>query len=192
MKTFARRILSSLLLLVAATFASGAGTSALDVTVSDSAGKVAYKGKTTASGTFSTAQVAPGDYVVQFNSRGGMKGEYAVVVSAGKQKVVADVTGGKFAGGGVALRVKVGKGMNVTGQVTSGKMAASANLRPAPKGVKMKVVDGKRYFWKEPTTGSHLGGRWVEEGTPEASEITTVSQSGLENIQNRYSRPGGN
>ena len=48
-----------------------------------------------------------------------MKGNlYAIVVSAGTKKVTAaTLPGEKFAGGGVALRLVVGAGLNITGQV---------------------------------------------------------------------------
>jgi hypothetical protein len=105
--------------LLAACAAYG-GVPPMNVTVSDAGGKTAFKGVTTGSGTFATANLTPGNYVVQFNATsGGMKGNrYAIVVSAGAKKVVASaVPGEKFSGGGVALRVVVGSGLNVTGQV---------------------------------------------------------------------------
>ena len=77
----------------------------LNVTVSDASGKAAFKGTTNAKGTFATAKLKPGNYVVQFNSKNGaVKGNhYAIVVSAGKKKVSANaVPGEKFAAGGVA------------------------------------------------------------------------------------------
>lgn len=82
----------------------------ISVTVSDS-GKVAFKGTTNASGTFSTPSLKPGNYVVQFNSsNGAMKGNrYTIVVSAGAQKISADaVSAEKFAGAGVAVKITVG------------------------------------------------------------------------------------
>lgn len=96
------------------------GVPPMNVTVSDAGGKATFKGMTTANGTFATANLTPGNYVVQFNSTsGGMKGNrYAIVVSAGTKKVAAAaVPGEKFSGGGVALRVVVGAGLNITGQV---------------------------------------------------------------------------
>lgn len=104
----------------------------MKVTVSDGGGQAAFKGVTKANGTFATPNLTPGNYVVQFNSTsGGMKGHrYAIVVSAGTKKVAADaVPGEKFSGGGVALRVVVGTGLNITGQVASeadGKTVAEA------------------------------------------------------------------
>ena len=94
------------------------GVSPVNVTVSDAGGKAAFKGATNASGTFATANLKPGNYVVQFNSTEMKSSLYAIVVSAGTKKfAAAAVPGEKFAGGGVALRVVVGAGLNITGQV---------------------------------------------------------------------------
>ena len=108
MKNLIRNLfLSTLLLAVSAAY--GAGVAPMDVTVSGPGGKVAYKGKTDANGTFSTPKLAPGNYTVQFNSPGLKAGQYVIVVSAGKKKVSADsVIGDKFAKGGVAMKVDVG------------------------------------------------------------------------------------
>ena len=128
MKNLIRGTLLSFTLLVAC-MAHGAGAP-VNVTVSDAGGKTSFKGVTDAQGTFATAKLKPGNYVVQFNSTSGkMKGNhYAIVVSAGTKKVAAaTVAGEKFAGGGVALRVVVGAGLNITGQVApevAGKTAA--------------------------------------------------------------------
>lgn len=144
-------------MLAAAAF--GADVPTLDVTVSDASGKLAFKGKTTAEGTFATPSLPPGDYAVQFNSRSALNGSYALVVASGKQKVVSDaVTGPKFSKGGVAMRIKVGKGLGITGVVTDGAGARNLNA-------KVRILNGKRYVWLPPETGSHMGGRWVEEGS---------------------------
>ncbi len=92
----------------------------MSVTVSDAGGKAAFKGVVKGNGAFATGNLTPGNYVVQFNSTsGGMRGKhYAIVVSAGTKKVTADaVPGEKFSGGGVAMRLVVGAGSNITGQV---------------------------------------------------------------------------
>jgi hypothetical protein len=118
MKNLIRGTLLSLALL-AASIAYG-GASPINVVVSDFGGKAAFKGVTNEKGTFATANLKPGNYVVQFNSTyGGMKGNlYSIVVSAGTKKfAAAAVAGEKFAGGGVALKVVVGAGLNITGQV---------------------------------------------------------------------------
>src|SRR5438477_11632655 len=57
---------------------------AITVSVSNSSGKAAYKGVTDARGTFATATLQPGNYIVQFNSATAPKeGRYTLVVSAG-------------------------------------------------------------------------------------------------------------
>ncbi len=97
-------------------------TPSLNVTVSDASGKGAFRGVTNVEGAFATANLKPGNYVVQFNSTSGaMKGNhYAIVVSAGTKKVVAaGLPGEKFAGGGVAMKVVVGAGLNIVGQVAA-------------------------------------------------------------------------
>jgi hypothetical protein len=108
-----------------ATIAFGAVPS-MNVTVSDSSGKSAYKGATDAKGTFATGTLKPGGYVVQFNSKSAPKGaKYAVVVSAGNKKVTANaVDAEKLAAGGVAMKIDVGAGLNITGQKTGSNLSA--------------------------------------------------------------------
>lgn len=157
----------------------------LDVTVSSADGKVAFKGKTNAGGTFATRNLAPGNYVVQFNSNSpAVKGnQYALVIGAGKQKVSAQaVAGSKFGAGGVAMKLEVGKGMNITGQVSSA-MSGSANGK-TESNANVKIIKGKRYVWvKGGETGSNLGGRWVEEGSPEARNVGSMSTDALRQRQ---------
>jgi hypothetical protein len=175
---------SLLALLIGGATAAYAAPS-MSVTVSDPGGKVAYKGNTSGNGTFATGALAPGDYTVQFRG-GAKKGEtYAIVVSAGKQKVTANsVDGSQLGGAGVAMKVKVGKGLNITGQVADAtKVMASGNT-------KVKVVNGKRYFWVSGGgLGSNLGGRWVEEGTAEARAVSTMSQQSLQDVRDRGNQP---
>lgn len=92
----------------------------MTVTVSDAAGKASFKGMTDAKGTFATSNLPSGNYVVQFTSKNtDVKGKfYAVAISAGKKKVTAGaVPVEKFANGGIAMKVDVGSGLNITGQV---------------------------------------------------------------------------
>lgn len=165
------------LLLIAAPVAFG-GVPQLTVTVSDAGGKAAFKGTTDSSGSFATANLTSGNYVVQFNSsNAAMKGKnYALVVSAGRKKVVADrVAGAKFAGGGVAMRVEVGAGLNITGQVAS------------DAGV---FKNGKTMVWIPPMLGSNRPGHWAEKGSVE--EITSrtrgiVPSSNIQRIHDNAS-----
>ena len=168
-------------LIACAGFASAAlgATPPIDVTVFNAAGKVAYTGKTSSDGTFSTPQLPPGNYVVQFNSP-KVQGEQAIVTSAGKKKVTANsVAGNEFAGGGVAMRIEVGRGLNITGQIAPvGTVMASGSR-------KIKVMNGRRYVWVEYETGSNLGGRWVEEGTASARHIQRMSRDTIREIQDK-------
>lgn len=158
MKNFLRLIPHSCAVFLAVG-AFGADVPTLDVTVSDSGGKMAYKGKTTSAGSFATPTLPAGEYDVQLISRSAMNKTYALVMASGKQKVVSEaVAGSKFSQGGVAMRIKVGQGLGITGQVTDGAGVKNLNA-------KTRVMNGKNYVWMPPETGSNMGGRWVEEGS---------------------------
>src|ERR1044071_808832 len=148
MKNLIRSTVPVLFLFIAA-MAYGA-VPPVTVTVSDASGKAAYKGTTDAKGNFATANLKPGNYVVQFNAtKADLKGNrYTIVVAAGKKKVSANaVTGEKFTGGGVAMKVEVGSGLNITGQI-------AAETGPVSK-------SGKRMVWIPPQLGSNFPGHWV-------------------------------
>lgn len=160
------------------------GIPAMNVSVSDASGNAAYKGATSASGTFATAKLKPGQYVVQLNSKSpAVKGNhYAVVVSAGSKKVAASaVPGEKFNGGGVALKVDVGNGLNITGQVAEESKTAM-------------IKDGKKMIWIPPALGSNLPGRWVPEDSPEAKQAKTryhMSKDRVQQMQEKAYNPQG-
>jgi hypothetical protein len=160
------------------------GIPAMNVSVSDESGNPAYKGGTNTSGAFATAKLKPGKYVVQLNSKSpAVKGNhYAIVVSAGKKKVAANaVAGEKFNGGGVALKVEVGAGLNITGQVAEESKAA--------------VKNGKKMVWIPPMLGSNLPGRWVEEDSAEAKLSKSrgvMSKDSVQRLQESPTTPGGN
>lgn len=148
------------------------GIPALNVTVSDATGKAAYKGATNSSGGFATAKLAPGNYIVQLNSNSpAVKGNhYAIVVAAGKKKVAASaVAGEKFNGGGVALKVDVGNGLNITGQVAEESKTA--------------MKDGKKMVWIPPALGSNMPGRWVPEDSAEAKVSKNRLQMSIKDVQ---------
>jgi hypothetical protein len=117
--------------LAAGSFAH-AGLPSLHVTVSDPAGKAAFKGVTKGDGVFATAKLPAGNYVVQFTTTNSSakSGLYSIVVAAGSKKVVANgVAGDKLLGAGVAMKVEVGTGLNITGQVVAGPTVSSAAYR---------------------------------------------------------------
>jgi hypothetical protein len=109
--------------------ANGAGVPPMNVVVSDASGKLAFKGATKNDGGFATEKLQAGNYVVQLSSKNSALkgGQYSIVVSAGKKKIVANaVPGQKFLAGGVALKVDVGEGRNITGQVSAGPLTTVA------------------------------------------------------------------
>jgi hypothetical protein len=170
------------LLLAAVAIASG-GIPPVNVVVSDKGGKAAFKGATNTSGTFATSKLQPGNYVVQFTSSSAeLKGkQYALVVSAGNKKVSANVAGEKFAGGGVAMKVDVGAGLNITGQV-------AAQNGPTSKG-------GKKMVWIPKQLGSNQPGHWVEADSAEAvaaKNAGVLSTQDVNRMQEHMSNPGGN
>jgi hypothetical protein len=153
----------------------------LNVTVSDASGKVAFKGSTDKTGAFTTGKVKPGIYDVQFTSPGAIPGSYAIVVSAGVKKVsAAGIAGEKFAKGGVALKVNVQNLLNIVGQVSAeSKNAVSTN--------------GKKKVWIPPQAGSHMPGKWVEEGSAEwvaARTAGNMSSDDVSKIQSSSRAPG--
>jgi hypothetical protein len=168
MKTTLRN-LWLLVVFCAASVAYG-GVSPMNVIVSDASGAVAFKGTTTANGTFTTGSLKPGHYVVQFKAKNGAVREssYAVVVSAGNKKIVANaVPGQTFTGGGAAMRVDVGAGLSIAGQVISESAIADGSA--------------KIMVWVPMMPGSQLPAHWAEKGS--ADEIFSRTRG----IIHRYS-----
>jgi len=165
------------LMLGIASVAFGAVPS-MNVTVSDSSGKAAYKGATDTKGSFATGTLKPGGYVVQLTSKNAPKGtKYAVVVSAGKKKVTANaVEAEKLAAGGVAMKIDVGAGLNITGQVADDKSSA-------PMG-----HNGKPMVWIGKKTGSNIAAHWAESDSAEAKEAMTSGSMSRQDLQNRQSQ----
>ena len=153
-------IRTSLLTIIFFTVAGAFGSvPALKVTISDSAGKVAFQGMTNSSGAFATKSLPAGNYVVQFNaSDSSLKGQALnFIVSAGKKKVTAEaIAGEKLLSGGVAMKVEVGANLNISGQASS-----ALNAKVDPK-------TGKKLVYIPPRIGSNLSGRWVPEDSAEA------------------------
>jgi hypothetical protein len=154
----------------------------MDVTVFNSAGKVAFKGPIGSSATFATRNLAPGDYVVQFNTRSAAvkDNQYVLVVSAGKKKVIATgVAGEKFTRGGVAMRIPVGPDSHIIGQVAKEEATARG------EGLKYRVIDGKRFVWVTASLGSHLGGHWESELLAPAGNVAVWRSEDLQKQMNR-------
>ena len=177
MKSIIRTALFSIVSLTAC--AAFAAVPSMKVTVSDAGGKIAFKGATNTTGAFATGNLAAGNYVVQFNSAdSALKGlQYTLVVSAGKKKVSAEsVAGEKITSGGVAMKINVAAGLQITGQV-----ATVANVRLDPK-------TKKRMIWIAPMLGSNIPGHWVEEDSAEAKTSKTRGNMSTAELQRRQSQ----
>lgn len=149
----------------------------MDVMVVDANNRLAHKGRLDADGSFSTRPLRPGDYVVQFNARGGAPREdYAIIVGAGRNKVVADtVAGEKFAGGGVAMRIKVPRPTRIVGHVAAGGAEA----------IGVRIINGRRYILVRESTGTFIGPRWVEEGTQSVRNVFQISRDDVRELQDK-------
>ncbi|MEY2508515.1 MAG: hypothetical protein QOH01_2844 [Verrucomicrobiota bacterium] len=175
MKTVILRIVSCLSLV--GSLAYGAIPS-VNVTVADSSGKTTSKGVTNAKGTFATGALKPGAYVVQFNSAtASSSGRYAFIVSAGKKSMTANgIPAEKLAKGGVAMKIDVGAGLNITAQVTA------EDKNSAPMG-----TNGKLMVWIPKQIGSNIAAHWAESDSAEAKQAQTSGSYSAKNIQDKQS-----
>jgi hypothetical protein len=120
--------------------------------------------------------------VVQFNTKSAAaKGnQYLLVVSAGKKKVIATgVSGQTFIGGGVAMRVSVGSGMKITGQLADEQRVADAG------DFKYRIIGGQRFVWVAEGLGSNITGRWVEESLGSARNVVRQTRESLAKFMDR-------
>src|SRR2546430_17528590 len=105
MKSLIRSVLCAVI--ISGVHAISGAVPPIQVSVADSAGKLAFKGVTNSSGAFATKSLPAGNYVVQFNaSDSSLKGQALnFIVSAGTKKVTAEaIAGEKFLGRGVAMK----------------------------------------------------------------------------------------
>src|SRR4051812_43617302 len=175
MRIIVRAFVASLLASASVAFA----LPQLTVTVADSAGAQAFKGATDPKGTFATGTLKPGQYVVQFNAKTVAAGEYALVVSAGKKKVTAgSVPGAKFTGGGVAMRIDVGSGLNIAGQITTG-----LDMKMGP--------DGKKMVWIPKQLGSNLPAHWAPADSAEAKAASAAGSLSTKTIMDQQAHQDG-
>jgi hypothetical protein len=154
----------------------------VNVTVFNAAGKVAFKGPISSSASFTTRNLLPGHYVVQFNTKSAAaKGiQYLLVISAGKKKVIAaDVPGETLAAGGAAMKIEVGPGSNITGQVLNEQATARG------ESLKYRMIDGKPYVWVTAELGSNRGGHWQEAGLPPAGNVIAWRAQDLQKQMDR-------
>jgi len=166
-------------LVVATGFVANGAVPQINVEVADSSGKTAYKGGTDSKGVFATPKLQPGSYAVQFSSKSAPKGSlYTLVISAGTKKVSANaIAAEKLAGGGVAMKIDVGAGLNITGQV------AAQDKDSAPIG-----KNGKPMVWIPKRTGSSIGAHWAESDSAEAKEVQASGSYSSKNIQDKQNQ----
>ena len=160
------------------------GVPSMNVTVFDATEKVVFKQALNANATFATGTLPAGNYVVQFNTRSAaVKGNhYLLVVSAGQKKVIADaVTGATLTGGGAAMKIQVGSGLQISGQVLNDEAITNAG------GPKYRTVDGRRYVWVSRQLGTNLAGRWVDASR---APDRTVIVWNRDELQKRMDRGG--
>jgi hypothetical protein len=182
MKNFNRSLLLSSLACIGLASLAYAATPSMEVTVSNSAKKVVYQGRTDASGAFTTPSLAPGNYVVLFTTKSSPKGgPFSLIVTAGKQETSADsLPGGKFAQGGVAMAIKVNTAMSLRGQITgggakaamrAGSATASAASHPdgetMENGKRVKYTSGKKFVWVPTTIAAGSSGHWASADSAE-------------------------
>jgi hypothetical protein len=187
-------LLVGLALFVSASFAR-ADLSQVQVTIAtDPGGAVVAKTNLDRRGSFSTPTLQPGAYTIMFHAStaGALKGrQFSLRARAGRQRVDADgVAGEKFAAGGVGMRLQVKNATKMTGEVLTPEAAAAAAESSAAKsGAKVKVMNGKRYIWVGPETGSQMGGRWVPE--EEAGAPSKVERGRAQDLRDFQDRSGG-
>lgn len=158
-----------------------AGAPSLDVTVKNKTA-VIYRGHTTARGEFTTSQLPAGDYTLVFQAKepAKLKGQQlAIAVQAGKAVSQTQVAGDKFAVG-VAMNLKVMTATAVKGQVSSGRGNVSTAMasQSEASNPNVKYIDGKKYVWMPPETGSHMGGKWVPADEVAAHSTGVIRASG--------------
>jgi len=175
-------VLSAFALLLGVAATAYGSVLPMEVTVFDARGKVAFQSGMSPNATFATGNLQPGNYVVQFKAKSSAvkENQYLLVVSAGKKKVIADaVPGEQFARGGVAMRISVGQGLKIEGQMASEK---SVSVAGNPK---VKTVNGHRYLWVQYSTGTNVGPHWEEEGLASAQNVSLLDPTFIRRIQDR-------
>ena len=165
-------------LVVATGFVANGAVPTVNVAVADSSGKTAFKGATNSNGVFMTPKLAAGSYAVQFTSSSAPKGShYTLALVAGPKKMSASaVTAEKLAAGGVAIKIEVGAGGSIQGQVA----AESGETRIGKNGQLM--------VWIPKRIGSNIPAHWAESDSAEAKEVMTSGSYSLKNMQNKQNQ----
>ncbi len=190
------RLLLPLVCLLVASVARAGSLPPIEVSVSNSGGKVVFKGTTKADGTFTTGNLAPGNYVVLFVSKNGAAkgGPFAIEASAGKIRMSANsLPGQRFADPGVRMKINVAAASAMTGRIgAAGSLKAAPMAKASQAQVNddrpTKMINGKRCVWVRPQTSSLEGGHWVEVGSAEDTEAPGAKSGGVRTIQHQSGR----
>jgi hypothetical protein len=171
MKSATRYFLVLFVFFVASARGKAASAPAVDITVKDRPrGRVVKQVTTDARGNFFIGALPEGSYVLEFRAKVSpdlKKQQFWIAVDGTKQSGKQGGITGNSLVGGVALNVEAARGSKVSGQVGVG-----ANAPP-----KTKMV------WIPPILGSHLPGRWVEEGS--AEEVSSRTRGNVRTDQVR-------
>lgn len=162
------------------------GVAGVDVIVKQNPSKRAV---TDARGSFALDGLAPGSYTLSFRARKAANTKttttdkvtvatsYSIKIDGAKRSVTqSSLTGDKLLAG-VDLKIEVGSGAKIRGQVAAGAL--------------------KKMVWIPKEPGSHIPGYWAEEGTVAASRSNTqiMGQDEMRDAMNRanpnMTDPGG-
>lgn len=174
MKIIARLVIG--LVALAGSVAFGA-VPTMNVAVSDSSGKTAFKGATDSRGIFASPKMQPGNYAVQFSSKNAPSGShYTLVVVAGTKKTSASAITAEKLAAGVAMKIEVKANASIQGQVS----ADSAETRIGKNGQLM--------VWIPKRLGSNIPAHWAESDSAEAKEVMTSGSYSAKNVQDKYNQ----
>ena len=169
----------SLLCLLLIVVGAAYGVPPMKVTIREGRSKPVFQGTTRANGTFASAKLPPGHYVVQFSSKSQalQDDQFLLILLAGKKTLISNaVPGKKFTAAGVAAEMEVSNEGIIAGQIASARDL---------EGAKVRMINGRRYHWMGAELGSNLGGRWVTDDAVIAQQTTSMSPQAVRELQNR-------
>jgi hypothetical protein len=161
----AKVFLVGVVLLAAGSVYSAAPVSGLDVVIRQkSDGKVVHEATTSAQGTFTTPQLQPGTYYVEFRAKqpGAYRGSSISMSVATTAGAIAqtELPGERF-NTPVAMQVRTQEASKLNGRVSMGPSGASMPDGIDPRNPNVKWIKGRKYVRVPPEVGSHQGERWV-------------------------------